>query len=85
MGSAKGCMILRTSAFGALNLASTTGNGVSCSQEKPDEAIDSKRTEGQLGSFNNEYGKKDNLFKISSGTLEGLEEAERRKKEENKR
>jgi len=42
-----------------------------------------KRTEGQLGSFNNEYGKKDNLFKISSGTLEGLEEAERRKKEEN--
>lgn len=36
-----------------------------------------------FGSFNNEYGKKDNLFKISSGTLEGLEEAERRKKEEN--
>ncbi len=34
-----------------------------------------------FGSFNNEYGKKDNLFKVSSGTLEGLDEAERRKKE----
>lgn len=37
-----------------------------------------------FGSFNNEYGKKDNLFKVSSGTLEGLEEAERLKKEKAK-
>ena len=35
-----------------------------------------------FGSFNNEYGKKDNRFKVSSGTLEGLDEAERRKKEQ---
>ena len=34
-----------------------------------------------FGSFNNEYGEKDNLFKVSSGTLEGLDEAERKKKE----
>ena len=37
-----------------------------------------------FGSFNNEYGEKDNLFKVSSGTLEGLDEAERRKKEKSK-
>ena len=37
-----------------------------------------------FGSFNNEYGEKDNLFKVSSGTLEGLDEAERRKKEQSK-
>ena len=38
----------------------------------------------RIGSYNNEYGKKDNLFKVSSGTLEGLDEAERRKKEKSK-
>ena len=37
-----------------------------------------------FGSFNNEYGEKDNLFKVSSGTLEGLDEAERLKKEKAK-
>ena len=37
-----------------------------------------------FGSFNNEYGEKDNLFKVSSGTLEGLDEAERLKKEKSK-
>ena len=37
-----------------------------------------------FGSFSNEYGEKDNLFKVSSGTLEGLEEAEQRKKENSK-
>lgn len=33
-----------------------------------------------FGSFNSEY-REDNLFKVSSGTLEGLDEAEKRKKE----
>ena len=37
-----------------------------------------------FGSFNNEYGEKDNLFKVSSGTLEGLDEAERLKKKKAK-
>ena len=37
-----------------------------------------------FGSFNNEYGEKDNLFKVSSGTLEGLDEAERLKEEKAK-
>ena len=37
-----------------------------------------------FGSFNNEYGEKDNLFKVSSGNLEGLDEAERLKEEKAK-
>lgn len=32
-----------------------------------------------FGSFNNEYGPKDNLGKVTPSVLEGLEEAEKRK------